>query len=159
MQRKYLILGLFFLLAMSIIVLGFGGLFHAPAHPLEHDRYAVIDVEQPTLIHQIEFREEYLIAVKTGAGWVQDPIQVGLRFAGYPNADSDHPDQVFAFFPQSNKAIVVVASLNCMDDSIRDHEERIDLVRDSEVWKTEWAGYRQRCRRSLSGGWVTGLCP
>jgi hypothetical protein len=151
-----IVLGVLFLLIKAV----FGtGKEIWPEKPLGHEHYAYIDVEHDPLIPIVEFREEYAKAVQDEEEWVKSPMLVGLRFSGYPNVDGIGPDKVFFFCTNSNRATVVVISEGLMNDSIKDQEKRVDLVREGGIWKIEWAGYRQRCYRSLYGGWITGLCP
>jgi hypothetical protein len=136
-----------------------------PQEPLTRINYAEYNLEEQLQI--IESRDEDAIDFWTRMGEpnyldaieLSDPIDVGLHFAGFPNIDGVNPDKVLAFYTTSVDAVVIVLSLNCMDDSIRDHEERIDLHFENNEWMVVWAGYRQRCRRSIYQGWSTGLCP
>jgi hypothetical protein len=88
-----------------------------------------------------------------------DPIDAGLHFAGYPNIDNIPPDKILVFYTSAKEVTVIVVAVGLNDDSVLDHEERIDLRFNGSEWNVEWAGYRQRCRRNYSQDWITGLCP
>ncbi|MCP4599553.1 MAG: hypothetical protein GY847_03270 [Proteobacteria bacterium] len=161
-MKRYKVIGLVIILGVLFLLINavFGtGKETWPKKPLSREHYAYIDVEHDPLIPIVGFREKYAEAVQDEEEWVKSPILVGLRFVGYPNVEGIEPDNVFFFCTNSYKATVVVVSEGLMDDSIKDQEKRIDLVKEGGIWKIEWAGYRQRCYRSLYGGWITGLCP
>jgi hypothetical protein len=106
-----------------------------------------------------EFNQTILDAYANGEAWATDPIEAALRFAGYPNPDDIYPEAVYVFF-HGSLVIVVVRTGRVWDDSIFEQEHRIDLVKDGETWRIEWAGYRQRCARYAGpGDWMVGLCP
>lgn len=130
-----------------------------PTDPLGREFYAYVDIETNPRIPIQEFRKAYAEAVKKDEGWIKDPITLALRYAGYPNLDGLSPNQVFIYYVNDVQVIVIVRAFGHMDDSIRDTDERIELVKENGIWIIEWAGYRQRCYRSSFDGWTTGLCP
>lgn len=127
--------------------------------PLGQSHYKPADLGNEQLIPIISFWEQYHSAVQAGENWIADPIEIALRYAGFPNPDNINPDTVFAYYVKANKAVVIITKANLMDDSVSAKEYRIDLVKLENIWKIEWAGYRQKCGRGLSLGWVKGLCP
>ena len=129
------------------------------SEPLSRDFYYYVDVATDPLITIQEFRQGYAEALDNGDTWIKDPIAVALRYSGYSSVDGNIPSKVFVFSISNNQVVVVVKLENLMDDSVRDHEDRIDLIKIDDAWKIEWAGYRQRCYRSNFEGWTTDLCP
>jgi hypothetical protein len=130
-----------------------------PSEPLSRDSYSSVDIEtDPSMLIQ-DFRQTYNEALKKGETWIKDPIAVSLKYSGYPNFEGIYPSKMFVFSTSSNQVIVILRSENLKDDSVRDLENRVDLIQIGDVWKIEWAGYRQRCYRSNFEGWTTGLCP
>jgi len=138
---------------------------YLPATPLNRDNYAVINLEErlqrleQSDKEAVEFWNKMGLPNKLEQIQRTDPIDVGLHFAGYSNIDDIQPDIVMIFYPATNEVIIFVLAIGLMDDSILDHEERIDLHFDGDEWEVEWAGFRQRCRRNNNPDWITGLCP
>lgn len=127
---------------------------YCPSEPLGHENYRFVDIAMGT-----EFKEQHANAIKNDESWVSDPIEVGLRFAGYPNVDLTNPDKVFVYYLQSNKVVMVVLAEGLMDDATQSEEIRVDLEKEGNIWFISWAGIRQKCYRSEFEGWVTGPCP
>lgn len=96
---------------------------------------------------------------RTEESWIKDPLFVALNYTGYPNRDNNPPSKIYAHKDRNEKVTIIISNFNARDDSIKDTENRIDLINIDGTWKIEWAGYRQRCRRSPFNGWTTGLCP
>jgi hypothetical protein len=130
-----------------------------PSEPLSRDFYRFVDIETDPSIFIQEFRQTYNEAFKNGETWIKDPIAVALRYSGYLNFDGIYPSKMFVFSISSNQVVVIIKSENLKDDSVRDQEDRVDLIKIGDMWKIEWAGYRQRCYRSTFDGWTTDLCP
>ena len=130
-----------------------------PSEPLSREFYSYVDVETNQIFPIQEFRRQYAEALENNDAWIQEPILVALRYAGYPNIDGTNPNKVFVFSISGIQVVVVILAENLMNDSVRDHEDRVDLIKVGNVWQIEWAGYRQRCYRSSFDGWITGLCP
>jgi hypothetical protein len=133
--------------------------------PLPRSSYAEYNLEEQ--LKRNELRDQDAIDFWTRMGepnyleetQKSNPTDVGLNFAGYPNIDKVEPDKVTTFYHSDVDVTVTVLSLGLMDDSIRDQEIRVDLHLQGDKWTIEWAGYRQKCRRSLNSGWITNLCP
>lgn len=108
-----------------------------------------------------KFCEIYVQAAINNEPWVQDPIELAMLITGYPNIDGVAPSSVAAYYGYKNPNIVsvTIVSKNLMDDSIRDVDNRIDLVNIDNVWKIQWAGFRLRCRRNNNDNWITTPCP
>lgn len=124
------------------------------SEPLSRDFYHDYHVQtNPSWFQQV-----YLEALVNGDAWIKDPLVVALRYAGYPNIDKIEPSKIFVFSISGTKVIIIKGD-NLMDDSILDDEIRVDLIKIDDVWKVDWAGYRQRCQRSSFHGWTTESCP
>ena len=105
------------------------------------------------------FNEQYATAREANETWTEDPEQVGLRFAGYPNIDGTSPDIVRVFHPEPGKVIVVVIDMGLMDDSVEAIKTRVDLVQEDEAWEVEWGGWQLRCWGGRGGWyWHAGVC-
>lgn len=137
----------------------FSGCTTSSNNPLGRSHFKPIDLENETITTHSLFWEEYYSSIEKSEDWVTDPIDVALRYAGFPNPDKINPDRVLTYFLQANKAVVIITRDNLLDDSISAKEYRIDLVKQENVWKIEWAGYRLKCGRGLSIGWGKGPCP
>ena len=121
------------------------------------EQYSPLDLD--TTIWLSAFARDYRDALSAGAEWVQDPIDVGLRVAGFPNPDQLNPDAVLVFYTKANAATVIVFKDGLMDDSVAALEFRVDLVKDGRVWEIAWLGLRQQCYRTLEQDWTTAKCP
>jgi hypothetical protein len=91
------------------------------------------------------FYQEHDAALEAGDCWIEDPRQVALRLAGYPNPDGARPDIVGVYWPQRDKAIIVVLATGLHDDSVEAMKVRVDLVQRGDLWEVEWAGGQRRC--------------
>ena len=106
-----------------------------------------------------EFLEAYETARAEQADWVRDPVAVALRLTGYPNSDEESPDQVTLYQTGPERLTVVLLLESARDDSVRDIEDRIDLIREGDVWRVEWAGARWRCQPGRGQqDWGIELC-
>ena len=113
----------------------------------------------PNSVRFARFNGQYSAARNAHEPWTEDPREVGLRFAGYPNVDGTSPDIVRVFHPEPGKTIVVVIDMGLMDDSVEAQKIRVDLVREVDVWRVEWAGGQWRCHGGRGDWyWHTGLC-
>ena len=121
------------------------------------DKYGAIDFKSNSW--RAEFISEYQQAIENEDLWVKDVETVALRIAGYPNADKIPPERVEVETAQAGKVIVTILSRRLMDDSIARQETRVELVKNGDVWRIEWAGLRQQCYRGFGFGWTTSLCP
>jgi hypothetical protein len=99
-----------------------------------------------------QFQQRLDLAQSSGADWANDPQVIGLWVAGYPNSDGTTPDRVYTF-TSADRATIVVSTLGCMDNSIRDKEARVDLVQVGTAWQIEWAGSRWRCTPGRGHRW------
>ena len=125
--------------------------------PLSKASYRPDDIEND--LWNSWWLDEYDAARSSSASWVQDPIDLALRFAGYPNPDEVAPDRVNVFYENSSTVTVVICKDGLMDDSVRAKEHRIDLVRNGGLWEIEWSGARFRCVPNRgSQEWTTDLC-
>ena len=158
MRRPYLI-GALILLLLAVSLILIVNRLSLAEEPLGREHYAAIDIENPEHLPSATFQKEYAEAVESGAQWIQQPTEVGLRLAGYPTVDGNKPNKITVYQSQTNEVTVVVLTTDLRDDSIKDQEVQIALVESDGIWEVEWAGYRQRCHRSLHKGWVTTLCP
>lgn len=123
------------------------------------EKYQEFDFESG-LIPEREFYAAYKEAIALNTDWVKNPEMVALRVAGYPNIDKIDPEKVEMETNADGITIVVVLSPRLMDDSIRRQETRVELIKDGDIWKIVWAGWRQQCARGLFNfGWTTSLCP
>jgi hypothetical protein len=105
------------------------------------------------------FNEQCATAREANESWTEDPRQVGLRFAGYPNIDGTSPDIVRVFHPEPGKVIVVVIDMGLMDDSVEAIKTRVDLVQEGEAWEVQWGGWQVRCWGGRGGWyWHAGHC-
>ena len=106
------------------------------------------------------FCEQYQDAFETNASWLNDPIEIAMKSQGYPVFENSGPNIVTAIFGKSSQtAVVLLIYTNLPDDSIKDQEWRIDLVKsNNKTWKILWIGYRQKCRRTGSDDWVAERC-
>jgi hypothetical protein len=103
------------------------------------------DYHEFSVSPQDSLEEKCLTEWHSSEYWTRDPREVGLCFAGYPNIDGIDPDIIKVFRPEPGKAIVVVISMGCLDDSIEAKKIRVDLAQDGEAWVVEWAGGQWRC--------------
>ncbi len=136
-----------------------------PVAPTDQSQYATINVAKELQKiassdqHAIDYWQRTGLPNKLKDIQTTTPVDVGLHFAGYPNIDETQPDKVLIFYNSGSDVTLMVLSLNVADDSIADFEERVDLKLKNSQWSVDWAGYRQRCRRSTNKEWTTGLCP
>ncbi len=107
------------------------------------------------------FCQRYQDAILNEDSWVNYPIEIALNFSGYPNPDDFPPYTVTSIFKRGDSKIVTVVTLftNLLDDSVRDVETRVDLIKENEIWQIQWSGYRLRCYRNNSEEWVITPCP
>lgn len=106
------------------------------------------------------FCEQHQKAILNNESWLGDPIEMAMKSQGYPDTENSVPNTVKSFFGKNSQmAIVILTYTNLPDDSIKDQEWRIDLVKSSKKeWTIHWIGYRQRCRRTGSDVWVAERC-
>lgn len=105
------------------------------------------------------FLEAYEAARAEQADWLRDPVAIALRLAGYPNSEREAPDQVTLYQTDPERAVVVLLLEGAMDDSVRDIEDRVDLVLEDGLWRVEWAGARWRCQPGRGQqDWGIELC-
>ena len=98
------------------------------------------------------FQTKYSAARDNQEGWVSEPKAIALRLLGYPNSDGCEPGEITVRGGiEENQSIVIIRSPEspkeiCLDDSVKDSEHRIELVKDQSAWEVEWIGGRFRCR-------------
>lgn len=103
------------------------------------------------------FNQEYQAAQRNQSYWLQDPIKLALKVAGYPNADGVNPDEIHIYYTSSTTLTAIIRNDNLEDDAIAAEENRVDLVYTGAVWEIAWAGGRWKCSRVQSPpslGWL-----
>ena len=141
-------------LGLSIIV----GVISVIFFKSPREKYHTIDFEDDSSWRH-EFFTEYNNAVTENDDWVKNAEIVALRVAGYPNDDNVSPEKIDVKMDNDGITVVTVLSPRLMGDSILRQETRVELIRDGDIWKIIWAGWRQQCARgSLSFGWTTSFC-
>jgi hypothetical protein len=90
--------------------------------------------------------------------WTENPREIALRLAGYPNIDNASPDKVDVFQNDEKTVTVIVFDDNLQDDARSAEEVRVDLAEKDGKWQIQWAGGRWKCRRAFYTGWTTSGC-
>jgi hypothetical protein len=143
------------MLLVLLIGVGIGGYAigrRVAARPPDRAAYRAYDVDGDGRL------ADYQQALASGAAWVQDPIALGLRSAGYPNEDLIQPAQVSIFYQGPDRLTLIVLAEGGHDDSVATREMRIDLIREPAAWRIDWLGGRYHCVRDITFGWTTDLC-
>jgi hypothetical protein len=106
------------------------------------------------------FCENFQTAILNKEPWLDNPIDIALRLAGYPNGDYWYPDTITAHYRKHSPYIVtvVIVVTGLLDDSVGASDIRVDLVFTEEKWHVQWFGFRQQCIRDNIDGWVTNPC-
>ena len=155
MQKKKIGRLIFLILGLSIIV----GVRLIEFFKPPREKYHAIDFENDSSWGAIFFTD-YKKAIAQNDGWVKDAETIALRVAGYPNDDNIPPEKVDVEIDKDGKMIVTVLSRRLMDDSVLRQETRVELIKNGDIWKIIWAGWRQQCARgSLGFGWTKSFCP
>ncbi len=106
-----------------------------------------------------EFRELDVDDAVTGP--TNDPIQVALQVAAYPNLDNTQSDRVRQDCG-NGRCVVTVTDNYRHDDSVSAEQTRVELAWTPEGWTIEWAGHRWMCQpgrgNPLVFGWGTTPC-
>jgi hypothetical protein len=117
--------------------------------------------EYEQYLHWESFCNYYQEDYATHESWLTYPTEIALRFSGFPNPDNFTPSLVTTVYKRGDPEVasVIVLFTNFLDDSVRDKEIRVDLVKESEQWEIQWSGFRLRCYRNNSEEWVNTPCP
>jgi hypothetical protein len=147
--------------AIIAIALGISGVVITASNAgwgTNRSHYRPFDFDQDLWV--VDFRQRYQIAQEQNENWVEDPIAIALRVAGYPNFDNTNPNEIHISYRNSTQMTAVIRSIKLMDDSVSAKEIRVDLIYQSGRWEIEWAGGRWKCQRELISfpGWQTSLC-
>jgi hypothetical protein len=156
--RKARLLGCVAVVVIALIAVA-GPILLFAIRPDTRPRSGYRSYDSSTDRRLLSFDQEYEHARENADSWTENPIDVALRIAGYPNPDSIEPDRVCAFYRNPSSVTVIVTKAGLMDDSVEAEETRVDLVTSDGIWEIDWVGARYRCQRTLYRGWVTSLCP
>lgn len=149
--------GIFFCCLCSVVLFALFARAPRPSPSELPDRR--IDYYELSASHGESVGQGCLTEGHSGESWDQDPREVGLCIAGYPNVDGTSPDIVRVFYPEPGKTVVVVITMRLMDDSVEAKKIRVDLVQEGEAWVVEWAGGQWRCYEGRGHWyWAAGLC-
>ncbi|MGQ0600201.1 MAG: hypothetical protein ACT4QE_00735 [Anaerolineales bacterium] len=80
-----------------------------------------------------------------------DPEELALLVAGYPNHDGISPASISKFESSLEEPVFVILSRDAMDDSILREETRVDLKVTDGIWVVEWAGQNVNAGAGSSG--------
>ena len=144
------------LIILVIIGLLFIGLSIYRAVRPPRENYGEIDFDNDKWIQR--FVSEYEEAKVNGDEWINNPEEVALRVAGYPNPDNISPQEVEIDEISNDQIVITVLSKKLWDDSISRQEYRVELRMVNGNWLIEWAGLRQMCSRGSLGGWTKSPC-
>lgn len=112
-----------------------------------------------------DFFSYFGIAQNEGAEWVNNPLEVALRFQEWPPAEPNCSSRKVYYLPgeDSRQVTIILVLSGCPDETISEMELRVELQQVESYWNIKWAGKMWKCSRSeyaeYRDNWNLFPCP